>query len=84
MVFTGNFISAQDALRSGLISRVVARDNLEEETNSVVNAICSKSKSVLALGKKFFYEQMRDPLEIAYRKGSEVMVENLSLADAQE
>ncbi|CAG2115697.1 unnamed protein product [Medioppia subpectinata] len=72
------------ALRSGLVSRVVSEQELKTETENVVNAILSKSKAVIALGKQFFYSQINQNLETAYNNGSRVMVENLCLTDGQE
>ncbi|CAG2167782.1 unnamed protein product [Oppiella nova] len=54
------------------------------QTKTVVNAILSKSKPVIALGKKFFYTQINQNLETAYDNGSRVMVDNLWLRDGQE
>lgn len=84
MLFTGNSISAQEALQSGLVSKVVTEEEIEQETNELIEAILKKSRSVLALGKEFFYQQLREDIVSAYQKGSEVMVDNLSLVEAHE
>lgn len=84
MLFTGNNISAQEALQSGLVSKVVTEEEIEQETSALVEAILKKSRSVLALGKEFFYQQLREDITSAYQKGSEVMVDNLSLDEAHE
>lgn len=84
MLFTGNTISAQEALRSGLVSKVVPEDKLQEETDQVVSAIKAKSKSVLCLGKKFYYRQIQMGIEDAYTEGERVMLHNLEYCDSQE
>ncbi|XP_023225201.1 enoyl-CoA hydratase domain-containing protein 3, mitochondrial-like [Centruroides sculpturatus] len=84
MLFTGLAINATDALKCGLVSKVVPDDKLDEETKEVISAILSKSRSVIALGKKFYYEQLEKDIQSAYREGEKVMVENLELKDAQE
>lgn len=84
MLFTGNAISAQEALRSGLVSKVVPEDKLQEETDHVVSAIKAKSKSVLCLGKKFYYRQIQMGIEDAYAEGERVMLHNLGYSDSQE
>ncbi|XP_024066624.2 enoyl-CoA hydratase domain-containing protein 3, mitochondrial [Terrapene carolina triunguis] len=84
MLFTGEPISAHDALLHGLISRVVPEDKLEEETMKIARKICETSWSVVALGKATFYKQMALDLDAAYRMTSQVMVDNLTLKDGQE
>ncbi|XP_030425351.1 enoyl-CoA hydratase domain-containing protein 3, mitochondrial isoform X1 [Gopherus evgoodei] len=84
MLFTGEPISAHDALLHGLLSRVVPEDKLEEETMKIAHKICETSRSVVALGKATFYKQMALDLDAAYRMTSQVMVDNLTLKDGQE
>ncbi|XP_065087633.1 enoyl-CoA hydratase domain-containing protein 3, mitochondrial [Ochlerotatus camptorhynchus] len=84
MLFTGLPISAQEALESGLVSKVVPSDQLDQEIDTICNAIKSKSRAVIALGKQFFYEQIAMDVNNAYRKGEQVMTDNLSTVDGQE
>ncbi|XP_053321218.1 enoyl-CoA hydratase domain-containing protein 3, mitochondrial [Spea bombifrons] len=84
MLFTGEPISAHDALVHGLISKVVPEENLENETMKIARKICQASRSVVALGKATFYRQMAQGLDEAYKLTSQVMVENLALKDGQE
>lgn len=60
------------AVFSGLVSRVVKEEYLDEEIKQITTAIKSKSKSVLALGKEFIYQQLQLPIEEAYQQGAEV------------
>uniref|UniRef100_A0A8C5PG74 Enoyl-CoA hydratase domain-containing protein 3, mitochondrial n=1 Tax=Leptobrachium leishanense TaxID=445787 RepID=A0A8C5PG74_9ANUR len=84
MLFTGEPITAHDALLHGLISKMVPEEDLEEETTKIAQKICQTSRSVVALGKATFYKQMAKGLEDAYKLTSQVMVDNLSLKDGQE
>ncbi|XP_064597462.1 enoyl-CoA hydratase domain-containing protein 3, mitochondrial-like [Liolophura sinensis] len=84
MLFTGEPISAQDAVRHGLISRVVPEDKIEEETEKLAAKICTFSKSVIALGKEAYYKQINMDKFSAYKFTEKVMVENLTFGDGQE
>ena len=66
MLYTGMPIMAQDALRAGLVSRVVEQaEELDAETEKIVQSIREKSLPVIRLGKKFLRQQiqMDDMLE---------------------
>nr|XP_048316937.1 enoyl-CoA hydratase domain-containing protein 3, mitochondrial [Myodes glareolus] len=84
MLFTGEPISAQEAVRHGLISKVVPEGQLEEETMRIAKKIASLSRSVVALGKATFYKQLSQDLRTAYFLTSQAMVDNLALRDGQE
>lgn len=84
MLFTGEPISAQDALLHGLVSKVVPEENLETETMRIASKICHASRPVVALGKATFYKQISRSLEEAYKLTSQAMLENLDLNDGQE
>ncbi|XP_012287619.1 enoyl-CoA hydratase domain-containing protein 3, mitochondrial [Orussus abietinus] len=84
MLFTGLPISAREAHQAGLVSKVVTNGELEEEVQGITAAINAKSRSVISLGKRFFYEQLDLDALTAYALGTEIMVGNLQLWDAQE
>ncbi|KAG7170635.1 Enoyl-CoA hydratase domain-containing protein 3-like [Homarus americanus] len=84
MLLTGLPITAEEALRAGLVSKVVPEDELEAETQRTVDAISHKSRAVIALGKQFMYRQMEMGIEEAYSQGSCVMVNNINMVDGQE
>ncbi|KAL0821818.1 hypothetical protein ABMA28_005225 [Loxostege sticticalis] len=84
MLFTGEPITAQEAYESGLVTKVVPADLLDEEVNKIVEKIKHKSRSVIALGKKFYYEQIDLGLFEAYKLGEDVMVRNINTNDGQE
>ncbi len=51
MVLTGRMMGAEEAERSGLVSRVVAADDLMDEAMKVAGAICDLSRPVVMLAK---------------------------------
>ncbi|KAB0350734.1 hypothetical protein FD754_015591 [Muntiacus muntjak] len=84
MLFTGEPISAQEALLHGLLSRVVPEEWREEETMRIARKVASLSQPVLSLGKAAFYWQLAQDLRTAYHLTSQTMVNNLGLPDGQE
>ncbi|XP_037366499.1 enoyl-CoA hydratase domain-containing protein 3, mitochondrial [Talpa occidentalis] len=84
MLFTGEPISAQEALRHGLLSKVVPEERLEEETMRIAKKIASLSRPVVSLGKAAFYKQLPQDLRTAYCLTAQAMVDNVALQDGQE
>src|SRR5437764_4577697 len=84
MLLTGDMISAADALRIGLVNRVVPSGNEREEALALGRKIAAKSAYVVKIGKEAFYRQLEGGLKDAYRYAAEVMVENLLAQDAEE
>jgi len=84
MLLTGDMISAEDALRIGLVNRVVAPGTEREEALALGRKIASKSAYVVKIGKEAFYRQVELGLKYAYRYAAQVMVENMLARDAEE
>jgi enoyl-CoA hydratase/carnithine racemase len=84
MLLTGDMISAEDAVRIGLVNRAVAPGSEREEALKLARKIAGKSAMTVELGKQAFYRQIEMTLADAYRYGSEVMVKNLLKRDAEE
>ncbi|HEY6862298.1 MAG TPA: enoyl-CoA hydratase [Burkholderiales bacterium] len=84
MLFTGDLIDAGTALSWGLVNRVVAADALDAETAKLAAKIVAHSGAVVAMGKRFFYDQVEKGLADAYSLASEGMACNMMLADAAE
>ncbi|MBO8180058.1 MAG: enoyl-CoA hydratase/isomerase family protein [Archaeoglobus sp.] len=68
MGFTGEFITADEALQFGLVNKVVEDEKLEEETMKLAQSIAFYSLNTLESGKRFFYKQifMEDFQALAY------------------
>ena len=84
MLLTGEMISADDALRIGLINRIAAPEALEAETTKLAALIASKPRATVKTGKEAFYRQLEMPLADAYAYTSRVMTENMLAAEAEE
>jgi enoyl-CoA hydratase/carnithine racemase len=84
MLLTGEMVLAEDAVRIGLVNRVVKAG--EERTAAVALAqkIAGKSAHTVRIGKEGFYKQAEMSLSEAYRYVSQIRVENLLAADAEE
>jgi enoyl-CoA hydratase/carnithine racemase len=85
MLLTGKPITAETALRYGLINRVVPRERLEKTVDELAEEIGSKPGDVLSLGKRAFYDQLeRRSLIEAYDFAGQAMAENMMLKNAKE
>jgi methylglutaconyl-CoA hydratase len=56
LLLTGRVLGAEDAVATGLISRVVADGDLEKEGQSLARRLATSSASALALTKQLFFE----------------------------
>ncbi len=83
MLFTGEPIDAQTALRDGLVSRVVPPAELDKATMELAQTIASKSPLVLAQGKELFHKHMEMELEQAYAYATTYMAGGLMREDAK-
>jgi enoyl-CoA hydratase/carnithine racemase len=84
MLLLGEALTAQQAMHYGLVNRVVAAEDVIAEAIGMARKIAAKSKAAVAIGKATFYRQAEMSLAEAYAFASEVMVENMMLADAEE
>jgi len=84
MLVTGAFVSAEQALARGLVSRVVAADRLDEEIESLVAAIVAKPRVAIAMGKQLFYRQLEKGIEAAYDDAGRTMACNMMDESALE
>lgn len=55
LMMTGRLITADEALRLGVVSRVVAAESLDEVVDETVANLAGKSPAVLGLGRDAFY-----------------------------
>ncbi|MDP4004894.1 enoyl-CoA hydratase [Methylobacterium sp. NEAU K] len=84
MLLVGEPIDAPEALRIGLVNRVVPASALDGAVSALAARIASKARRVLAIGKEAFGRQIEMGLEEAYGYTAEVMTRNMMMADAQE
>jgi enoyl-CoA hydratase/carnithine racemase len=84
MLLTGDMVGADDAARIGLINRVVAAGQEREAAIAMAQQIASKSAHTVKIGKQGFYRQAEMGLAQAYDYVSQIMVDNLLSADAEE
>lgn len=84
MLLTGEPISATEAKLSGLITKVCAPDAIENEVQKICEVIMRKSRSIIELGKRFYYKQIDLDIRKAYELGAMLMVDNLQLPDGKE
>ena len=84
MLLTGEFIDAKTAKEYGLVNRVVTPEKLDDELAKMIQSIIAKPASVLALGKKMFYEQLEMSMSDAYSHASGVMACNFMMPEASE
>ena len=83
MLVLGEIIDADRAVSLGLINRAVSADDLAQSVIAIARRAASKSKAVVALGKRAFYEQLEMSIEDAYSHTSKVIVDNMMMRDAQ-
>lgn len=84
MLLTGEPIDAQTALSRGLVNRVVAPDQLDQEVAKLTHSILEKTPVAVAAGKRAFYRQIEAGLDDAYELATEAMVCNMMTEDAAE
>jgi enoyl-CoA hydratase/carnithine racemase len=84
MLLTGDPISAEDALRIGLVNRLTPPGEEREAAITLAQHIASKPADAMRVGKAAFYAQSDMGLAEAHDYASRVMVENMLSADAQE
>ena len=66
MLLTGNPITAEEAFVHGLVSKLANDQNdLEEQVNSICQAIKVKPKAVVQLGKRFYQQQLEMGISVA-------------------
>jgi enoyl-CoA hydratase/carnithine racemase len=84
MLLLGTPISAQEAERIGLVTRVVPAARLREEAMALARQITTAPADVIAIGKRTFYAQLPLDRPAAYTIAGRAMVENALTEGAQE
>jgi enoyl-CoA hydratase/carnithine racemase len=65
MLYTGDFVSAEEALRIGLYNRVVAAEELETETRALARRLARGPSFALAMTKEMLNREMEVSLDTA-------------------
>jgi enoyl-CoA hydratase/carnithine racemase len=84
MLTTGRMIGAEEALRLGLLNRVVTAETLMDETMTLAQQIASKLGRALRIGKEAFYRQAEMGVADAYAFARAAMVDNMMDQDTNE
>ena len=84
MLVTGDFITAPEAQRLGLINRAVAAAKLEAETMALAQKIAAKLPAAIAMGKRSCSEQLGHDTADAYEAAADTMVANMMLSETDE
>jgi len=84
LVLTGNFISAQDAEKAGLVSRVVPQDQLLEVAMDIAGKIGSHSKPIVALAKDCVNRAFETTLEEGLHYEKNIFYSTFSTHDQKE
>jgi enoyl-CoA hydratase/carnithine racemase len=95
MLYTGRILSAEEALRHGLVSRIIAggESELRDATHELARAIASRSAPAMQLGKRTVYKQQQiqqqqqqqqpNSRHDAYEIATQAMLDNLEMEDAK-
>ncbi|WP_318509176.1 enoyl-CoA hydratase-related protein [Bacillus sp. T3] len=84
LLFTGNFMTADEALQHGLVNKVVPVEQLDEETERLAKQVTKQSLNIIELGKRQFYQQINMEDFQALNYATEVIALNTKHPDAQE
>ena len=84
LLLTGEPVDAATAAEWGLVNSVVSADRLDAEVARLAAAVVDRSASVVAAGKRAFYQQIDQPLAQAYAIASPVMGCHVTAPDGVE
>ncbi|PMR74634.1 enoyl-CoA hydratase [Billgrantia endophytica] len=84
MLFTGEFIDAEQALDWGLVNRVADDDQLDQALGVLTASLCAKSGAAVRAGKAMFQRQLQMPLDEAYAFAGDAMACNMMAEDVAE
>jgi len=84
LLLTGRLMDAAEAERAGLVSRVVAAEDLRTEARAVADRIAGLSRPVLAMIKQAVRDAFETPLRDGLRLERALFHRSLTLDDARE
>ncbi len=84
MALTGDLMSAEEAMRFGLVNRVLPAAAVRGAVTELALKIAGKSARAIRSGKTTFYRQIDMPLKEAFAYATDAMVQGLLSPDAEE
>lgn len=84
LVFTGNTISAEEALRLGLINKVVPKEKLKESTEEFVNVLLERSPLILKFAKMAINKSLETSLSAGLAYESDLCALCFATEDLKE
>ncbi|WP_300605891.1 enoyl-CoA hydratase-related protein [Trebonia sp.] len=84
LAYTGDVITAAQALDWGLVNRAVPDQDLDKEVRGLLTRATRGSRASKATGKRTLYEQLSLPQADAYRLAARVMAETSQTPAARE
>ena len=84
MILTGKTLSAEDALKIGLVNMLVPPDELRKTLEEISNTILSKSLSAIKIALRAINFNFDHPLKVGLRKEIELFKECLTQNDFRE
>jgi enoyl-CoA hydratase/carnithine racemase len=83
MLFTGDFIGAQQAVQFGLINQAVPTDELDQVVHYLCLRIGQQAPAAIAMGKRLVVQQAHMGEAAAYQLAAHTMAQNMTLDCAQ-
>ncbi|HEY7991927.1 MAG TPA: enoyl-CoA hydratase [Stellaceae bacterium] len=83
MLLTGDFIPADEALRIGLVNRVVPAADLDAAVGALAKRVTRHLPLAIGIGKASFNRQIDMNLADAYRDAGEAMVRNMLTSETE-
>lgn len=84
LLYTGDWLSAEEASRLGMLNRLVPSEQLEEETMALARRIAEKPPIPNRLVKGMVHRGLTQPLEAHLAEGAQVEVLTLNTRDHKE
>ena len=84
LIFTGDFISAQEAFRLGLVNKVVPKEKLGEAVEELIGKIKSKSSAILRFAKLALNVSLETPLSVGMASEADLFAMCFGTEDQKE